>query len=379
MKKRSLYLGVAIVLCVAVCLLLTTLSDHFAGKNAETIESTQSSESLQVAETQEREMETVAVEPEETAVNEPATEETVAETVLESSDKKVEKRLVQINEYRKDELESRYLCYDEETGLLERVIMPDNEVEAEDGGIVNLDYVYEYDDQNRLVKVQCGDVDKEALTAYYLELIYDENGRLIKYYQYYPMLGHCEINCIYDEQGVLIQTFEKMFDMTVFKKSDFTYDESGLLLEAVDKEFWPSYDDYKESDSYNDENYEVVYTTEYQYDRLNRLSNIKMFFSEDPYSERFLYAYDPIVIGKFEDENLCYYDLGYLSGMHVHVLHGMYGLYSGAYSPVIMSMSSNGKLELDEDGYVKAVKLKLEDGSYRNELEYIWETIETDG
>lgn len=382
MKRKFICLGAAVFLCVTVFLMIANGPDSSTGEPVESVEMTLGSECLLEVEpetTEVKETETQATEAEMTEAETtevPATEETEsdvteAEEVSAPPDIKVTKRLVQINEYTKSGVQSTYLCYDDKTGLLNRVIIPDNEIETENG-IVNLDYVYEYDSKNRLVKVTSGDIKKDPISAYSLELKYDQSGRVIKYKQFYPFLGECEVDCIYDKQGRLTQMTEKRYDLLHFEKYDYTYDESNSIMEVAGREFWPSCDDFKKSDINKDENYEEMYFNEYQYDDQNRVSVSLESYYERPVCKKFIYDYDPILIIDDGDEYDCWYDLGYFSGINAHLLYKMYGLYEGVYGPFSRTCSKNEQLVFDEDGYLIGAK------EITYDWEFIWEIVEVD-
>lgn len=264
------------------------------------------------------------------------------------------KRLVQMNSYWDGEMDSTYLYYDDQTGLLERVKFSyDYE---------SPDLVYEYDDEERLIKIEAGDIEEDFYSYFYLELIYDENGRFIKWKEFSPGLGNWEGDCIYDSQGRLVQTAGK-WDAGHSEIIDFTYDESGLLLEAIQTQSWEDSEDYKD-----------VTVTKYQYDGQNRVSSKTIIASYGTHVEKFIYSYHPFVIIQEGNDIEAYYDLGYLSNMNVHLAHSFYWAVYGRFS----EGCELEKLEADDDGYLKVIEGTLNVGKDAVKSEFVWETVEAD-
>lgn len=260
------------------------------------------------------------------------------------------KRLSQIV-YSWDGDESKtYLHYNSE-GLLERVSFADY-------SYTRYDYVYDYDSEGRLRKVESGSKTEDFYEYRYVELFYDAEGRLATWKRFSPGHGSGQGSYVYDDNENVAQvlvSWEAYFTSNII----FTY-ENGLLTET--NALWQTDDYYS------------VYTT-YQYDAQKRVisSTVAYDYGDGPtdgYTETYGYEYPSVVYVQSENYSHGYYDLGHFSDLDPYI--GL-DLAQEIYSPFSFSMETIDNVVTDEDGYIILLEGTVNQGTNKLRFELIYE------
>lgn len=260
------------------------------------------------------------------------------------------KRLSQIVYSWDGDESSTYLHYNSE-GLLERVSFADY-------SFARYDYVYDYDSEGRLRKVESGSKTEDFYEYRYVELFYDGEGRLATWKRFSPGHGSGQGSYVYEENGNVAQvlvSWEAYYSGNII----FTY-ENGLLAET--NAIWQTDDYYS------------VYTT-YQYDAHNRVisSTVAYDYGDGPtdsYTETFSYDYPSVVFSQSDNSGHGYYDLGHFSNLDPYI--GL-DLAQEIYSPFSFWMDTIDNIVTDEDGYIILLEGTVNQGTNKLRYEFIYE------
>ena len=243
-----------------------------------------------------------------------------------------------------------YFHYNSE-GLPERVSFADY-------SYTRYDYVYDYDSEGRLRKVESGNKTEDFYEYRYVELFYDAEGRPATWKRFSPGHGSGQGSYVHDDNGNVAQvlvSWEAYFAGNII----FTY-ENGLL--ATTNAIWQT-DDY----------YSVC--TTYQYDTQNRVasSTVACDYGDGPtdgYTETYGYEYPSVVFVQSENYSHGYYDLGHFSDLDPYI--GL-DLAQEIYSPFSFSMETVDNIVTDEDGYIILLKGTVNQGANKLRFELIYE------
>lgn len=240
-----------------------------------------------------------------------------------------QKVLLAVNQYDKDSVLTRWTDYEyNEKGQLVRSAFTYDYGTATTSTTTTS---YEYDAEGRLIKVT---------NDWYspLEYIYDEQGRLIRWYEAEGSVAEHE--CIYNADGTLIQ--ETCVYEYGTENYEYHYDENGI---CTGKTCWV--------ETETDDSYEREY--EFDYDAEGRLSRETVISSYYTDYTDYNYDFSPFVLKTFSGDSVESASLA-LNDIMNHEIISIW-------------LSSDSELEVDQDGY----PVEARGRDYR--MEFIYGTL----